>query len=247
MEIEYKIIAVEDRAETANALHEKIEGSKIYWDYERRGCVWNKFRALRDISGKTTHVVMLDDDAGIINAFQDIVPLAVQRFPDALWSFYSGQITAKERKKDTPYVVLQNYNYRGIGGCIPVKYIEGYIDFFERECSGFTIRGKPWPHDDCAMKMYALLNRIPVMTTIPNLVKDLELKSTLGHHITKSSDCWQGYDIDARQFRTMESQMCYDSRLFDLHIKKETPLAQRIIKEFDRQKKINRINRGRTP
>lgn len=244
MEIEYKIIAVEDRAETANALHEKIEGSKIYWDYERRGCVWNKFRALRDINSGTTHVAMFDDDADVVNSFKEIVLLAVERFPDAIWSFYSGQITASVRTKSTPYVVLSNHNMRGIGTCIPAKYIQGYFDFFESRCSGLTIRGKTWPHEDCAWKMYSLLNRIPVMTTIPNLVKDLGIKSTLGHHITKNSDCWQGYDVDVRQFRTAESQTCYDWRLFDLHMPKDNPLAVDVTKEFNRQKQISKILRG---
>lgn len=59
-------------------------------DYQDRGANWNHYRAVKWASQQDCRVVILEDDALLVDGFADKVTAWLNRFPDDLVSFYLG-------------------------------------------------------------------------------------------------------------------------------------------------------------
>lgn len=245
MNIAYRITAVREREQYAEALRRQIgePESSILWDEKHLGSVWNKNKALRDLQdSEYSHILLLDDDAEAVNNFRQIVNIAVRTFPDAIWTFYTNTHHLRDRPSDTPYLELFNKNIRGICLVMPRYMIRGFLDFYDTRIAPFYPK---YNHDDTAKKMYALLNNIKVMTTIPCLVRAIPIKSTMPthHNITQNTDCWQGKDIDVKQFLTGKYEVDKIRSLFMTHLDKNEPICRECAEKFKRNKELERITR----
>ena len=225
IEIGHEIIAVPERSEYVQQLLSRtgIDERHVFWDEEHRGCMWNAIRAWRaGIESGATHWCVMADDTDVVNNYAELERICVSTFPDAIWTFYSNELSRKHRGVDTPYVLLTGYNIRGIAFVLPVRHIAGYVQLCEKMLSEYG-----YQRDDATCRMYALFNNIPVMTTIPNLVRSHEIKSAMsGHGITHNSDTWFGYDIPKGQFMTdkvVERKIAAKSAL-ETHLKPDNPM-----------------------
>ena len=212
---------------------------EVFWDEERRGCIWNTQRAWKsyaELPQDVTHLCVMSDDTDIVNGFEDLVLTCVENFPDVIWTFFSNQLEMKHRPKTTPYIILDSYNVRGIAWLMPVSWVQGYIDLYEQ-----MLKPIGYKRDDVAARIYALFNRLPVMTTIPNLVRSEEIASTIrGHKPSRNSDCWQGYDVDARQFQQhyAEHRIVTSKSVIETFLPKDNPVDVMVKREYARQMKL---------
>lgn len=229
----YRIPAVRSREQHALDLCHSIgePETSIFWDEERRGSVWNKFRIwnLYKEYPEVTHICMLDDDADVVHGFKKFVQVATDNFPDCILSFChcnANPVRMREKATHTPYMLLRNFDFRGISLCLPVKYIQGYLQFV-------ADRLPKYRRDDTSLKMYACLKDIPCILTVPNLVRAKEIPSAIHpRFMSKNSDTWVGYDVDLRQFKTTDYVVRKRKQLFDFHMKKEEQIVHEVTEVY---------------
>lgn len=241
--IAYRITAVREREQYAQALREQLDESAniIVWDEQKIGCMWNKNRTWESLQdSEYSHVLVIDDDAEVVNNFKQIVQAAVTYFPDVIWTFYTNTHTMKDRPSDTPYLELFNKNARGICTLMPRYLIKPYLEFYQKNIKPYYPK---WNHEDTAKKMFALLNDIRVMATIPCLVRAIPIKSAIPthHNITQNTDCWQGKDIDVNQFFTSKYEVDKIRSMFMTHLNKDEPICRECAEKFKRNKQYERM------
>ena len=238
----FRIPAVRERESYAIELCDSIgePHESIYWDDDRNGSVWNKFKIWRlyEKHPEATHICMLDDDAEVVHGFKDFVRIAADMFPDAILSFChcnANPVRMKEKAKNTPYMLLKNFDFRGISVCVPTKYLKDYMRFHEEKLYWYK-------HDDTSLKMYAVLNSIPCILTVPNLVRAKEIPSAIHPWCqVRNSDLWIGYDVDINQFKTSEYSIRKSEKMFDLHTSKNYPVLDDVRKAYARWLALMRI------
>lgn len=246
IKIDYRITAVRSREEHALDLARMMgePESSIMWDEERRGCPWNNNRTCREfLDTDCTHLLLIDDDAVVVNNFKTIVEMAVSRFPDAIWTFFDNTHEFKDRPKNTPYLELFNKNMRGICKVLPREVIAPFLSFWDEEIAP---RYPKWNHEDTAKKMFALLNDIRVMGTIPSLVYARQIKSAIPthHNITENTSCWRGRDIDVAQFNTYDYEVDRIRSLFMTHLDMSEPICRKCAAKFKRNKLLEKVQKG---
>ncbi len=242
VKIAYRIIAVRERQHLVEELLQKLNepDSSVFWDEEHNGCMWNAirlWRSYKDLPEGTTHLMLLADDADVVNQFKDAVQKCVEHFPDCIWTFANyPQVNGKERGKFTPYIKIWNHQVRGMCYLMPVKLIEGWLAFYERYLSGV----KNWTCDNVTTSLYALLNDIDVMMPIPNLVFGKDVKSVIKGHSRLNRDrdrsCWYGFDIDLAQFNTSEFVVSKCRAGFEFHLWHDEEVLQLAKKKLERMR-----------
>lgn len=246
IKIMYRILAVRSREQYAFALADSIgePRSSIMLDDELRGCPWNNNRVCRDFlqAKDYTHLLLIDDDAIVVNHFKQIVEAAITLFPDCIWTFFDNSHKYSDRPVDTPYIELFNKNLRGICKALPRAVVSPFLDFWDARIAPLYPN---WNHEDTAKKMFALLNDIKVMSTIPCLVNARQIKPAIPthHNITQNTDCWQGRDIDVRQFLTSKYEVDKIRSLFMTHLDKNEPICRECAAKFKRNKEMERMIR----
>lgn len=241
--IGHRIIAVPERMDYVQALKRDIGADiKVMLDEAHKGCMWNAIRAWEDFRSEpsVTHWCVMADDTDVVNNYLQLEEMCIERFPDAIWTFYSNELQASHRPKLTPYINLSSLNVRGIAFAMPVRYIDGYIELCKQMLADYK-----YQRDDATCRIYALLNNISVMTTIPNLVRSHEIKSSMsGHGITHNSSAWQGKEIDVRQFMTSE----YETRhilkksAMETHLHEDNPVHILVKQKWNRLQLLRRMS-----
>lgn len=239
--VAYRIPAVRSREEHAENLRAKLgePESSIYWDEERKGSVWNKWRILNSHKDypDVTHFCLLDDDADVVNGFKPLAETAISNFPDAFVSFChcnANPVRMAEKPLGSPYLKLANYDFRGISLVFPVKYIDDFMAWWEKWLSHYPKR--IYKRDDTSIKMYACVKRIPCILTVPNLVRALEIPSAIHPQWSvRNSDLWTGYDVEPTQFDVDWYGVRENKKLFDFHLKKDEPVVQYVTREYEKQ------------
>lgn len=241
--IGHRIIAVPERMEYVNALLKDLstDDAKVLIDNEHNGCMWNAIRAWEDYRSdpSATHWCVMADDTDVVNNYIQLERMCIERFPDAIWTFYSNEMQLSHRPKFTPYINLQSLNIRGIAFAMPVRYIDGYVALCKQMLSKYK-----YQRDDATCRIYALLNNIPVMTTIPNLVRSHEIKSAMaGHGITHNSSAWQGKNIDVGQFVTHEAGSAFITKksAIETHLHEDNPVHMLVREKWERKKMLRRV------
>lgn len=246
VKIMYRILAVRSREKHAIELAQSIgePESSIMWDEDLRGCPWNNNRTCEDFLKATeyTHLLTIDDDAIVVEGFKEIVEMAVLRFPDAIWTFFDNTHTFKDKPPNTPYLELFNKNVRGICKVLPRAVVAPFLNFWRTEIVPFY---PEWNHEDTAKKMFALLNDIPVMATIPSLVCARQIKPAIKthHNVTPNTDCWRGRIIDKEQFKTLDFAVDRTRSLFMMHLDKNEPVCRRCAQKFAHNKLVEKMQR----
>lgn len=220
------------------ALAEKLnlDDGSIFWDDEGLGCIGNALRAWSaPLKPDETHLLVLNDDADVIDNFTEIVHKCIEHFPVAIFGFWSNQLRYEHKTKDSPYIMMKNHNVKGIAFMMPKRYIEGYLKFYDD-----NLRRLNYQHDDATCRMYAFLNDIPVFSTIPSLVEELlpqDSSISRTHNSANNySRVWEGRQrIDPAMFDTKEYSI---SPAFSIntHLKKDDPLQVKIREKMQRRK-----------
>lgn len=243
LKIGHRIIAVPERKQFVQELLAQtgLSEETVLWDFEHNGCMWNAVRAWKSAlsQNEATHWCVMADDTDAVNDFLELESECVSRFPDAIWTFYSNELSAKHRPQKTPYIRLSSYNIRGIAFLMPVSLIQGYVELCE-----YMLDNYGYQRDDATCRIYALLQDIPVMTTIPNLVRSREIKSAMkGHGITRNSDAWQGYLLDKKQFFTdaCETRHIVAKSALETHLKPENPVDKKVREVWARRMALRRL------
>lgn len=237
----YRIPAVRSREIYAEHLREKLgePESSIYWDEERKGSVWNKWRILNSHKDypDATHICMLDDDADVVNNFKALAEKAVSAFPDSIMTFChcnANPVRMAEKPLGSPYLKLANYDFRGISMVVPVMYIDDFMEWWTKWLSHYP--KNIYKRDDTSWKMYACVKRIDCILTVPNLVRALEIPSAIHPQWSvRNSDLWTGYDVEPTQFDVDWYGVRQSKKLFDFHLKKDEPVVRYVTAEYKKQ------------
>lgn len=222
-----RIMAVRSRKPIVDRLLAQLglDESVVFYDDEGLGCIGNALRIWgTPLADDETHLLVLQDDVEVVHNFLEIANECINQFPKAIFGFFNYVLRYEDRQRNSPYILMKNHNVKGESILMPKDRIQGYIDFYNRE-----LKSKNYPHDDATCRMYALLNDIPVFSTIPCLVNNLcPVNSVMGHNDANHySRVWEGYDVDAKQFATKEYSI---SRRFPIftHLPKNDPLNIRV-------------------
>lgn len=242
IKIGHRIIAVPERTQYVEQLlgETGISRESVLYDYDHNGCMWNAIRAWGQYVSEpdATHWCVMADDTDVVNNYMELERMCVERFPDAIWTFY-GQMSAKSRPATTPYIRLSSCNVRGIAFLIPTNMVQGYVNLCKMMLSEYNYK-----RDDGCARIYAFLNDIPVMTTIPSLVRSHEIESSIkGHHITRNSDVWFGKDIDSSQFLTNDYETRHISKksVIDCFLNENNPVNIEVKKKWKRYNLLRKV------
>ncbi|WPU25539.1 hypothetical protein RI049_07060 [Cedecea neteri] len=88
-QVKYVVVGHHARRAQAEMLASSL-GAHLLIDEGNQGANWNHRRALEWAAGQSCRVVVLEDDAVLVDGFTDKVTDWLERFPDALLSFYLG-------------------------------------------------------------------------------------------------------------------------------------------------------------
>lgn len=239
-----RIMAVRSRKAMVDNLLKQLglDESIVFYDDEGLGCIGNAMRIWgTPLKDDETHLLVLQDDVEVVDDFLKIVNICINRFPEAIFGFFNYTLRYEDKQTESPYVLMKNHNVKGESMLMPKERIQGYIDFYNRE-----LREKNYPHDDATCRMYALMNDIPVFSTIPCLVNNLcPVNSVMGHNDKNHySRVWEGYNVDIKQFETNEYSVSRPFPIFT-HLPKDDALNIRIREKLERRRKLeNLIHRG---
>lgn len=238
-----RIIAVPERKQYVDELLGKLEADEsiVCMDYDHNGCMWNAIRAWEQYKTEpdATHWCVMADDTDVVNNYIALEEMCVQRFPDAIWTFYSNELSMKHKPQSTPYIKLSSLNVRGIAFLMPVEWIDEYIRWCKHMLSEYN-----YQRDDATCRIYALMEDLPVMTTIPNLVRSREIKSAMsGHGITHNSDAWQGYDVNPKLFITDSFEVRHTSKKSarETHLRPNNPIDMMVDKKWKRLQLLRKV------
>lgn len=244
VKIGHRIIAVPERMNYVNDLLTSLgqDDIKVFIDESHKGCMWNAIRAWEDYrESDATHWCVMADDTDVVNNYITLERMCIERFPDAIWTFYSNELKESHKPKHTPYIRLSSLNVRGIAFAMPVRLIEGYVQLCKEMLQKYN-----YQRDDATCRIYALMNNIPVMTTIPNLVRSHEIKSAMsGHGITRNSTAWQGKDIDNRQFMTSDYEVRHITKksAIETHLHEDNPVHIMTKEKWNRLNLLRRVQK----
>lgn len=243
MKIGRRIIAVPERKQYVDELLTKLgaDESIVCMDHDHNGCMWNAIRAWEQYKAypEATHWCVMADDTDVVDNYIALERMCVERFPDAIWTFYSNELSMKHRPQGTPYIRLSSLNIRGIAFLMPVEWIDEYVRWCKHMLSEYG-----YQRDDATCRIYALMNSLPVMTTIPNLVRSHEIKSAMsGHGITHNSDAWQGYSIDSRQFITDAFEVRHTAKKSarETHLKPNNPVDMMVDRKWKQLQLLRKV------
>lgn len=243
MKIGHKIIAVPERLDYVNELlvRTSLAMSDVLIDKDHNGCMWNAIRAWKahkeDLS--VTHWCVMADDTDVVDDYMAYEKMCVERFPNAIWTFYSNELGMRHKPNDTPYVKLSSLNIRGIAFLMPVEWIDKYVELCE-----YMLNTYGYQRDDATCRIYALFNNLPVMTTIPNLVRSHEIKSSMsGHGITHNSDAWQGRTLNYNDFRTFDYEVRHIAKKSarETHLPLDNPIDKKVAEKWKRLNILRRL------
>lgn len=181
--IDIKIAAVLSRKHLAKQVAEQSGGKIIFDDrgVNGGGDAWyNAKRVLR--SCESSHILYLQDDIVLCDNFLQYAEKCMQFMPEAIWSFFVGVIAEpsviKTDNSATPFVRVKGCKTSGQALIFPKQHIEPLITETEFIFGNET----RYKRMDSRIGMWCAYNSIPLMTTNPQLVQHLGVKSTIANH-----------------------------------------------------------------
>lgn len=204
--VDIRIMASPKREAMARALAQSVgyNSSIITFDDRRDGgdAMYTARKTWLAIDRNKSHGIVLQDDAEVVNNFEQHAVECSKSFPNAIFSFYCARTKLKDLTLRTPYVKLigDHCVAGGVAIMMPTYMIQHCFDWIAENL------GEEYAHDDAAIGMFAQANQIDVFTTIPSLVQHLApTKSLVGlNNYQKISKVWIGKDIEFVNFKTCE-------------------------------------------
>lgn len=179
------VSAVKQRQSSAIEIASKINASIVYDDrgINGGGDAWyNTKRVLRSCKQECSHILYLQDDIDFCDNFSEYAQKCVEFMPDAIWSFFVGvkaePYVIKADNTSTPFVRVRGCKTSGQAIIFPKKFVEPLITETEFYFGDEHI----YKRDDSRIGMWCAFNGVPLMTTNPQLVQHLGIKSTLANH-----------------------------------------------------------------
>lgn len=226
--LEIRIVAVPQRKAGVEYLKQRLNTeASVYYDFNKIGCIKNCLRAWSEpCKPETTHLAVLQDDIDVIDNFKAAAERIGSNFEDAIIAVCEWSLKESDKKDGTPYVLMKRPNLKGQGIIMPVKYKDAFIRFYHSNLEGY-------PHDDASIRMFAFMNDIPVIGTIPALGQhlgyaDSAISKTHNAHneLSRISKVWAGHN-PVVDWNTKDYAI---SRAFALntHLKKDHPLQIKI-------------------
>lgn len=214
---------------------------KVMLDADHNGCMWNAIRAWEDFRSdpSATHWCVMADDTDVVDDYLNLEKMCVERFPDAIWTFYSNELNITHKPERTPYIRLTSLNIRGIAFLMPVYLIDGYVALCKKMLTEYK-----YQRDDATCRIYALFNDIPVMTSIPNLVRSHEIKSSMtGHGITHNSSAWQGKKINPALFSVMDCEERFIAKksAMETHLHEDNPVHMAVKRKWHEKNLLRKV------
>jgi hypothetical protein len=170
----------------------------VFVDYEmRHNPYYSSAKAFAlPMSEGTTHRCVLQDDVDICENFQDALNELVNAYPDAVFSLFCTSKKMNNYPENS--VIKTGGQIWGPAVVIPVKYLEAMRQDHELACPSLE-------HDDVFYSDYCWRHKIPVLTTIPNIVQHLGKDSSLGHSYNFVSPCCNLENPVGRKWENMTS------------------------------------------
>lgn len=206
-----RIMAVRSRKPIVDRLLAQLgmDESIVFYDDAGIGCIRNSARCwAQPATAGETHIMVLQDDIEVVNGFLNYAEQMVTAFPRAIFTLHYKKIRYEDQKTRSPYLLLKNKNVSGEGIIMPKEIAERYIEFFKA-----NVEHSSYPHDDGAIRTFALLNDIPVFTTVPALINNLCPTDSVidKSHNDKNAKThvWRGRDASTVDFGNKAYSICY--------------------------------------
>lgn len=182
-QIDIKIMAVVARRDLAVSIADSIgiDKANIVFDdrgiYGGGGAWYNAKRIWKMPTKEFTHRLILQDDIVCCDDFVKYVQICVEKYPESIWTFYNGCWIKNEQKKiNTPYLKINGCKTSGQAICLPTSHISRMLEYTD------NVLGADFKHDDGRIGLYALMNDVDMMATIPSLSNHLQVKSMIPNH-----------------------------------------------------------------
>lgn len=179
MNISIRITTVPERLEHARKLAYLLD-AKIFLDENLQGCWWNTRRtwAYQDNSA---HILVLQDDALLVNNFKSHLYASVIAQPTKIISYFSRGLFGKYRKiafkNKTPWLIADS-----VSSCVailmPTIIAKDWLSWDLKNLRQWDTSG-----DDPRLRIYQKENSIPAYLTVPELVN---------HDVSINSVFWKG-------------------------------------------------------
>lgn len=159
---------------------------KVYVDAERRGCLWNMERIMRD--NADTGVLILQDDLVIPPYFE--AEFLKAWMPEQVMTFFIGMADWPRGLWEKGYTYAAVKNIWGQANWYPPAVVKRYLDWSSRAAPPLPPGAKPVKGvrnatgDDTSITMFLRSTRTFSIMTLPHLVDHKEVKSTMGHPAT---------------------------------------------------------------
>lgn len=159
--------------ELAEKLGLSFKDCAIDW-WMQRNPLWTSMLAFHlPHEEGVTHRLVIQDDIDVAGGLADLANLLVNELPEAVFSLYCQ--TKKLLQYEDGSIIKTGGAVHGPGIIMPLKYVEDIYNKWQDRCPSYT-------HDDRLYSRYFNQHKIPVYTTVPNVVKLLDFPSELKHN-----------------------------------------------------------------
>ena len=186
---------------------------------------------LSSVEEDVTHRLVLQDDLLLCDGFMNYVEQIAKKYPNQIINLYNSRIKFEDRKLNTPYIKISGYGIYGQAIMMKIDYIGRMFYLIDKYL------GEDYPHDDCAIGVFAGIKKIDVLSTIPSLLQHLCPTESLlkFNDRRKVSKVWMGEQI-GEEWLNFESD--------EINISKSIP-NNLYLKDKEKEKLINRMIRAK--
>ena len=233
IKVDVRIMACRERKHLVDDMLKKLNMNEdiVIWADEEDNNAMKTARKtwLSHVGNGVTHRLVLQDDLLLCNGFYDYVVRIASKHPNEIINLYNSRIQFEDRKLDTPYIRINGYGIYGQAIMMRVDYIKKMFEQID------SVLGKNYPHDDCAIGVFAGLNKIDVISTIPSLVQHLCPTESLlkFNDRRKISKVWTDEDIE-KSLLNLESYLINESKYIPNNL---------YLKDKEKEKLINMMIR----
>lgn len=158
-----------------------LDPSNIVYDnrgFSGGGDAWYNARRIWTMPAEDcSHRLVLQDDIICCDDFLHYVNIAVDKYPNCVWTFYNGVWIPQSCKKlNTPYCKVRGNKVGGPALLMPVEMAHDMVSYTD------AILGADFKHDDGRIGFYALAKGIDTMCCIPSLVQHKNEGTVIPHH-----------------------------------------------------------------
>jgi hypothetical protein len=191
--VDVRIMGVPQRMGFIRDMLKQLESDQsivAFDDRPKGGCGMYTARKcwLAPVPEGVTHRLVLQDDLDLCDGFKEIVEQIVGTWPKAFITLFSALVRFEHKKIQSPYVLVPGSSCYGPAIVLPVEQVSECFAWIDKHL------GLEYPHDDRAISEFAIMHRIPIITTIPSTVQHLApTASLLGYNNKrKVSKVWRG-------------------------------------------------------